>query len=269
MEQIRCYLSLRELQRELLNLLLAFDSFCKREGLRYSLDSGTLLGAIRHKGFIPWDDDVDLAMPRPDYERLLSYSDKLPEGYFVVDPERDGMSVPFAKFCSKRVRAQEDARNEDVEAYLWIDLFPMDGAPVDFGELKKQKRIMYRSIRNNNLVQMNHDSETGIKGIGKKIAGRLYGFGDTQDKMLCLAREFARRFRYDDSDFVTCLVGVDKDAWSLKKSEFETTVEHEFAGHLFCAMSCWDDYLAMLYGDYMEIPPVESRTTHCLKAWYA
>lgn len=70
MDEERTYLTLDEVHEELLNLLLRFDAFCKEHNLRYSLDSGTLLGAVRHKGFIPWDDDIDLNMPRPDYDRL-------------------------------------------------------------------------------------------------------------------------------------------------------------------------------------------------------
>ena len=79
------YLTLAELQGELLKLLLRFDAFCKERGLRYSLDSGTLLGAVRHKGFIPWDDDVDVDMPRPDYERLMAFEKELPEGLHLVN----------------------------------------------------------------------------------------------------------------------------------------------------------------------------------------
>lgn len=89
------YLTLAELQGELLKLLLRFDAFCKERGLRYSLDSGMLLGAVRHKGFIPWDDDVDVDMPRPDYERLMAFEKELPEGLRLVNANNSNFPYGF------------------------------------------------------------------------------------------------------------------------------------------------------------------------------
>ena len=101
----REYLTLREVHEELLKLLARFDTFCKAHNLRYSLEAGTLIGAIRHKGFIPWDDDVDISMPRPDYERLISYQDDLGDHMYLILSEDSAFAYPFMKLCTDEVRA--------------------------------------------------------------------------------------------------------------------------------------------------------------------
>ena len=122
----RRYLSHEELQQEELRLLLAFDSLCKQQGLRYSLQAGTLLGAVRHRGFIPWDDDVDVSMPRPDYERLLTLGDLVPAPLGLVTPYNSEFPLPFAKVVATNVRAQEEVAEGVLEEYLWIDVFPIE-----------------------------------------------------------------------------------------------------------------------------------------------
>lgn len=94
-------LSIEELHQKELELLEAFDAFCSEHGLRYSLTAGTLLGAIRHKGFIPWDDDIDVCMPRPDYDRLATLAGELPAGLRLVGPENARLFTPGASSAPK------------------------------------------------------------------------------------------------------------------------------------------------------------------------
>ena len=137
-------LSHEELQSELFRLLCAFDDFAREHELSYTLGAGTLLGAVRHQGFIPWDDDVDVAMPRPDFERMCRAKGEAPEGFAVLGPLEKEMPYPFAKFCDLSIRCQEKQAVGAYEGYLWIDVFPLDGIPADEDQAKRQFEQAYK-----------------------------------------------------------------------------------------------------------------------------
>ena len=117
------YLTTQEIRNELIEVLTSFDEFCRIHELRYSLYAGTLLGAVRHGGFIPWDDDLDVCMPRPDYMELLSLAASIPNGYGLVLPESDGYSCPFCKYVNLGIAAQEPISAGVYEGRLWMDIF--------------------------------------------------------------------------------------------------------------------------------------------------
>ena len=143
-------LSLREVQLEELNLLKDFDKFCKKYNLKYSLCYGTLIGAARHKGFIPWDDDIDVCMPRPDYERLLT----LKEHYdhdgleLIANPINHSLDATYAAIINKNIPCENTYSNTLRSKYLWIDIFPVDGFSEDMSIMKEiyDKSIFYQKI---------------------------------------------------------------------------------------------------------------------------
>lgn len=260
-------LSLREVQLAELDILLTFDAFCKEHGLRYSLDGGTLIGAVRHKGFIPWDDDIDVCMPRPDYDRFLSLCRALPSRYDVITFQNSKWPQPFAKIQDKHIRAQEPMLQGVMDEYLWIDIFPFDGFiddPEKFsgtfgtirGTVEKISRSTYKAAPEASLV--------------KRFAKASFvAVNDILPVRKSLKKQLANSFRaldYGASDRVFCYANQFEQI-VLPKAGFEEAVSMEFEGYMLPCMSCWDECLTLHYGDYMWIPPENERQTHYLKAW--
>lgn len=264
----RRYLSHEELQQEELRLLLAFDSLCKQHGLRYSLQAGTLLGAVRHKGFIPWDDDVDVSMPRPDYERLLTLSDAMPAPLGLLTPRNSAFPLPYAKVVTTSVRAQEEVAEGVMEEYLWIDVFPIDGAFDSDDENAKVQARLNRCMRMSSWAAYGaYPGDSAAKKLVKTIARPFFKAFHAKRRMLACADAVAQNPGYEQAKRVCSFTGGGKSGWSLSKPEYEAMVAVELEGFEFPAMGCWEEYLTKCYGDYMTLPPEEKRATHSLRAW--
>ena len=261
-----------EIQSVELSILDAFSSFCKKNDLKFMLCGGTLLGAIRHKGFIPWDDDIDVCMPRPDYERLLdmtvrSNSESIEGRYIFAAPE-NGFVRPFCKLIDSNTEVQEQfTGSSDGMNGLWIDILPLDGLPSDYDELVSIYRKRAFLGRCNALC---YARIGGGKSLFKRVLKPL-------PKAICRAigpEYFTRRieqlcFRhpYETSEYVGVLSnGLYGAGERMRKTGVEKTVLVDFEGSRYPAMSCWDEYLSGIYGDYMQLPPAEKRETHLMSA---
>ena len=262
-------LSLREIQLAELGILEYFDQICRKNGLRYSLAGGTLLGAIRHKGFIPWDDDIDVCMPRPDYERFVRLFRG--DGRYLLSCDCDIKDIkieyPFIKMMDRQVLVKQDKTKE--VPYCWIDIFPIDGFPAEdreaFALIKKAK--FYRSV-GAYAVLNGYKFYEGKRSPFVFYIGRIFSCLYTRRRAFCNLIKLAKKYDYDDNESVGCVIwGVYGIGERMLKSEFEKFVDVEFEGHTFKAMSCWDSYLTGIYGDYMQLPPEEKRAYHGIKAY--
>ena len=253
-------LTRREIQLRELDILSQVGAFCKEQGLTYYLAGGTLLGAVRHRGFIPWDDDIDICMPRPDYEkfvRTFSAGGTLQ----VMSSSLGNWTPPFAKVMdmSTEVRATFDVN----EKHLWIDIFPIDGLPADVHEVERiyKKCDFYRRLFGIGGARLGEGKTTFrkyMKYILKPLA-RAYGI----ERLARNIEAIARRHPYESSEYVGAVTwGLYGVGERMKKAEYEKSVLVEFEGHRFPAMSCWDSYLTGIYGDYMTPPPPEKQKTH-------
>ncbi|MCR5271618.1 MAG: LicD family protein [Lachnospiraceae bacterium] len=254
-------LSLEEIKRIQFDILKETAGFCDENNLRYYLTGGTLLGAVRHKGFIPWDDDVDIQMPRPDFERMKKiFSEGACGRYSLVTFENSPSHARmFARMVDRDIIYDNRFFEKKYISNMGIDIFPMDGAPPEGPEreeyFKKAKYIQ------NHFLWSQAKAFTGanpIRAVAKTFAmipAKLVG----RDKYYRQMTELVRQYPYESSNEVGILTAVYMEKEILKKEAYEDTCEVEFEGSMFHATAEWDRYLTNLYGDYMSLPPEKER----------
>lgn len=265
------YLSARDAQLKLAAMLVEFDEVCRDHGIRYTLDYGTLLGAVRHKGFIPWDDDVDVSIPRPDYEVLLSNPRWFDACFELAVPNTERHPQPYAKLFDLRWMAQEPVLEGTVEEHLWIDLFPLDSAPDDTDAYLKLLRAWQRDNVSAYRAIQNIDSVTGsgikraVKHMVLPAYSRLHPYRKTFGRM----DDRARALAYGTTPAVANLAWpvYERDS-RIPLGDFDNLVEMGFEGHGFYCIPSWDAHLSSIYGDYMILPPEPDRHTHGMKVWH-
>ena len=263
------YLSGEELKKELYRLLLEFDAFCRKNDLKYSLYSGTLLGAVRHGGFIPWDDDVDVCMPRPDYERMLSLAHTLPERFELLSTENSPLILPFAKFCDKEYRAQEDIFEGILEEHLWLDIFPFDGIEADEEQGRNHFLFLQKLLRKRMRCSFDPDytSHSKPEALLKRVYKALTLASEPLSKQDQKIRESQMRISFDEAQFISNYSYPNNKPWRIEKDKFVNYTEMKFEQSVFPVMGNWDEYLKSVYGDYMTLPPEDKRRVHLVKVW--
>lgn len=258
-------LSHRDLQLCLLDILKAVDSFCKNEGIRYSMAYGTLLGAVRHKGFIPWDDDIDLLMPRPDFERFVS-TFRHPRYkclYHRPGVKGDRFCHFFAKVEDTKTRSFQ-GKGSTYEFGINLDIFPVDGKPDDPSEWPGFERKLSHYSHRLNICGTRFDLLNFHQPLISKIEAHVMGPEHWCGKM----SEMMLRFPYEGSRYagsVSVIFSGTREVFERRM--FEEYVELEFEGSFFRAFSGWDHFLTQQFGDYMTLPPENKRKTHELKAY--
>ena len=256
----------KQLQARLVQIMEIFTEYCDENNLQYILFGGTLLGAVRHKGFIPWDDDIDIAMPREDYERLHTIIKEKPlkKGYCMESIRLGNSPYPFAKIIDTNTIIINS--KSSLHKSLWIDVFPLDGVP----EMAKYKR-MKRTLRISgflleNACCMYGSGKSKLRAFVKmfviayaRIKGAYY-YGSKID-------ELAKRNKIQDCEYVSLVVwGPTNVYW---KKDFLYNISYmEFEGRKYKVSSGWDEFLSLAYGDYMKLPPKKDRITHNIEAIY-
>lgn len=256
-------LTLQQLKEIEFDILKMFDDFCKENNIRYFLAYGTLLGAIRYKKFIPWDDDVDLLIPRTDYNRMIDLfkdTDKYRLFAFEKNPE---YLYPFAKLCDMTTRKDELGYDNGVELGVDIDLFPLDAWNDDLKKAKKEAKRIRRLMLCLGLTKIKKTvPEPLIKRALKrilmiwcKIRGAKHFIREIQ-KETCKAGQKGNVYVGAKS---WCVYG---ERGIIPAEAFSSAVDIEFEGETFPAPVGWDTYLRCLYGDYLPEPPKEKQKTH-------
>ncbi len=261
-------LSHRETQLYLLDILKAVDSFCRSNGLRYSMAYGTLLGAVRHKGFIPWDDDIDIVMPRPDYEWFVSTFGREPGSRYRCLCHKEGMKGDrfvhfFAKVEDTRTKSLQ-GRGYEYDFGLNIDVFPLDGKPED-PELQKERehRLTHWSHRLN-ICGTRFDLLNFHQPLFSKIEAHLKGSEYWWKKI----DSEVRKYPYESSRLAGAVsVTYNGTREVFERKMLEEYVDLDFEGCPFKAFSRWDEWLTQMFGDYMTLPPESKRKCHGLTVY--
>lgn len=250
-----------EIKQIQLSILKFVHEFCIENSINYSLCGGTLIGAIRHKGYIPWDDDVDIMMPRPDYERFVElFNSKKFENYRVISSDlyKEYFS-PHAKVMDTRTFLDEKYDRKVMALCANIDVFPVDGLPDD---KVKRDRYWFRifKIRNLNTVvyAKNLVSEHGFKKIVRRI---LFVFFKLLPANFIAKRinKMARKNPFNNSSFVAVSVFGYGRKEEISAKAFDSYIDMDFENLKLKVISGFDIYLSSLYGDYMQLPPEEKR----------
>ena len=261
---------INELQAKALvvEMLMHFDKICIDNNLRYSIAYGTMIGCIRHKGFIPWDDDVDVLMPREDYEKLLKM--KYKNGKFEVRSCRYSKDYfyPFAKMIDTRTVIKEPNRCEK-EMGLFIDIFPMDYIP----EEKFMSRFIKKSKKRSDFLLslgMSRDSSNKNANIIKKLLRSTFYYAILPFKRRLLMVEEKKYIKYNgtDSNLLMCQFWKVSEKTCFSDEIWNNIIRMPFENIEVSIFSDYDKMLRCIYGDYMQLPPVEQRVSpHQLKVW--
>lgn len=251
--------------------LQIFHNFCEEHNLTYYLSDGTLLGAIRHKGMIPWDDDADICMPRKDYERLLTLVSEIPKkyklGHFAFDKN---YIYPFIKFIDNDTEIIEYfGRDGYYKSGVWVDVFPLDGTfenltlrKIHYSVVNILKHFFLLSSRKYQPAEYNKSLFNYIfKSIVKPL---MYGLTKIVPKTVFfeLMDNCAKLVDFEKTEIVGNLYTMIGVKASHKKVWFDNKKLYDFDGYKFYGPVDYNNYLTNLYGDYMTPPPLKDRLEH-------
>ena len=256
-------LSIQEIQSETLQIMKVIHKICIEQNLKYALFYGTLIGAVRHKGFIPWDDDLDIVMPRSDYEKLESYfieceKELLPYKLFSY---KTVQNYPYMinRICNTGFRME--AENEkDCGMGTFIDVYPLDGAGNGTDKTFNKKAWFYSSM----YFSKSREHYVPVKGSAKTLVKKTAYFLSKIASYKSIRKrleKLANKYPYSNSEFVTVVVWGNA-RYFYKKSFFDDLCLTKYEDAEFYIPKHYDEILRAQYGDYMRLPPEEERTGH-------
>lgn len=256
-------INIEELKQLQCDILKEVDSFCRKKKIKYFLTGGTCIGAVRHKGYIPWDDDIDIGMPRPDYDRFIHEFNGNSDNFYVISPELNwNYYAPYANVCDKRTLLfEENNKHNGMNIGVKIDVFPIDGIPSTLKEYHKIKRLMillwdilyYKRINYNCLWKRKK-----LRSIFRKLVMSWCKYSRIQKYI----RKIATSYPYETSEYAIDIVMPWKRDVMCERSVFEEVIDVPFEGINVSIMKNYDRYLSLKYGDYMQIPPKHERVPH-------
>lgn len=256
-------MTLKDIQDMSLYIMKHFHNFCVSNNIKYSLGYGTMIGAVRHNGFIPWDDDLDIIMTRPEYDRFIElYQDS--EEFRLLTPERNNSLKTYARVCEiKRTMAEVLVPWFKGENGLWIDIFPIDGVNGDDS---------LRAADNQELIHLNDklmlararttpfSRRKSLLSNAKLLIRRIIHHHYNSNKLLKQIDALMKKYNYETSTFCgnRGFIGCIKKE-CMEKDIYEDVILHKFEDTEFFILKKYDRNLRNYYGDYLQLPPEEQR----------
>lgn len=251
----------RKMQLKGLEMALFFDRFCEEHGLLYYFCGGCCIGAIRHGGFVPWDDDVDVFMPREDYEKLKQLWVDTPD-YSIQYPKKDLVTEnQFATICANNTTFIKTYQmNLDINHGLVLDILPLDGCPTGLRrKLQKFWALLY-SLFVVGKAPENHSKAVYLVG---KCLLTLVKPRSWRYRVWRFCEKQMSKYPIADCEYITELCsGPHYMQNEYRREWFDSAVRKDFEGHAMPLPVGYDAYLRMAFGDYMQLPPEEKRVCH-------
>lgn len=251
-------LALQEIQSIEIEILRHFRAFCNENNITFYLSNGTLLGAVKYGGFIPWDDDIDVFVPRKDYDRLIKiYKDS--EKYKLFCEEREnGFRFPFAKLCDRSTLKKESGIDNGVDLGIDIDIFPLDSCSAHI--CKKSVQLKIRIFQNGCILSKIGDLKGRVFYKRSVISVcRFLGYGFFSKRL----KNLINREKTMGSTHSGCLMWPIYGEREIVPSDvFSKIIDVDFEGESYPAPVGYDIYLRSLYGEYEKDPPKDKQKTH-------
>lgn len=256
---------LSELQINLLALFKWFHEFCEENNLVYYMLGGTMLGAARHHGFIPWDDDIDVGMPRNYYEEFLSLTKNRVFGNYVVegiDTENNDFFYGYAKIYDTNTTLIENTRYK-IKRGIYIDVFPLDGVSNDESKIES---VFYPIFNRYQFLLARtcaiRKERAWYKNFAIYAARAIPNFVASNKKLMIQIDELCKQKSYEECSFVCNYYGNWGKREIMKKSVMGTPTLYQFEDMRAYGAEDYDSYLTNLYSDWRALPPEDKRITH-------
>ena len=262
------YLTIEEVKQTELDILNAINQICSDNKIEFYLCGGTMLGAIRHKGFIPWDDDIDIFLERKEYEKLIAIIKEKKEYSWleILDDTNDNYYYPFAKAVDNRTIAKMD--DNKTEHGIWVDIFPIDNLPDNSKKRIKliKKCYFYRALIISMTTDFNMNKKDNKIFIKKFL--NLYTSIVGKNRVYNRYKKIINKsLNYNDSKYVACLCPTYGINEIFEREKLFEKEKYLFEGQYYNGTKNYDMYLKSFYGDYMTLPPENKRYMHEITAW--
>lgn len=254
---------IREIQQMELGIMEYIHEVCQKIGVKYFLAYGSLIGAVRHKGFIPWDDDMDICMLREDYEKLQDYLIANPDERYEVMSYKNNLNYvyPFMKVQDNQTYLLEEDVRIDSNMGIYVDIFPVDGYEDDSVFKDKMTRLIKKRQLSCYTFKGITNTKSLLNSLIRYISVIIFYFTNT-NKYIRGIDELAKSRKVDDYELVDYLIYKDMHKPVWKREWLEQTIMGVFEGKEFMIPKNYHEILTSDYGDYMQLPPVELRFSH-------
>jgi len=254
---------IREIQQMELGIMEYIHEICQKIGVKYFLAYGSLIGAVRHKGFIPWDDDMDICMLREDYEKLQDYLIANPDERYEVMSYKNNLNYvyPFMKVQDNQTYLLEEDVRIDSNMGIYVDIFPVDGYEDDSVFKDKMTRLIKKRQLSCYTFKGITNTKSLLNSLIRYISVIIFYFTNT-NKYIRGIDELAKSRKVDDYELVDYLIYKDMNKPVWKREWLNQTITGVFEGKEFMIPKNYHEILTSDYGDYMQLPPVELRFSH-------